>query len=355
MYAVLTFWVAEAETADLPVPVRTAVASHRAAREAIETCSCHVEFDLKITEPKREASQPCSCDYWFTPQATRAKMRDSGEATDAVWRDSVRDSVTHRSPTNQSSIGASKDKRPSRYIGRCDAWVRGLLVLNVPGTIQNVPLEQLVELAAKVTGGQSVKAGGRQLTLLTLSFPAKPPDATAWEIDVFLDPAVNYLVRQINYRARDVPNFDRVEQVTSFKECSPGVYFPERVEGSSGPIDTPGTVSTTVISNIAVNKPIPAGVMTFRFPEGIILSDGIRGTSYRITSDGRAIGPEIPLGKAPPPVREGASTTQPVSTSETTEEPKSATRWIAPAGVGLVLIGLLISVVRRRRRGRSGE
>src|SRR2546423_1919400 len=99
--------------------------AHRASRDMIGTCSCKVDFNVKLLSSDPPASQPCSCEYWSSPEAVRARGKNLDNVFDYVWKDSVREFIARSS--DASSRGAGRDRQVSRYLGRCDAWARALL------------------------------------------------------------------------------------------------------------------------------------------------------------------------------------------------------------------------------------
>lgn len=157
---------------------------------------------------------------------------------------------------------------------------------------------------------------------------------------------MNYLVRKTVYtQAKGA--YRREDEVVQFKECSPGVFFPERLVGRSGPGGNLDFHHQTLISDIRVNQPLPEGIFRLRYPEGIPFEDHIRGVRYLANSDGSPISKEEPLrsGRFIPPAPLGDDPPR-----ETQEEPKSATRWILPASCGILVVGLVAAFVRRRWR-----
>jgi len=154
------------------------------------------------------------------------------------------------------------------------------------------------------------------------------------------------LVRKTIYTQQTKGTYYRREdEVVQFKECSPGVFFPERLVGGSGPEGDFNFHHHTLISDIRVNQPLPENIFHLRYPEGIPFDDHIRGVKYRANSEGNPISKEEPLrsGRVIPAAPLGDDPPR-----ETQEEPKSATRWILPVSGGILVIGLAAAFVRRR-------
>jgi hypothetical protein len=138
-----------------------------------------------------------------------------------------------------------------------------------------------------------------------------------------------------------------------FKECSPGVFFPEQEVGRSYNHGTEHTSSTTEVSDLRVNEPLPKDIFRLTYPRGVILSDTIRGTQYRVDSQGNMMSKETPMGReAPPPDQ---TRTESEWATETQEEPRSAVRWILPVSFGIVTVAGVAAFVQRRRTKRGRQ
>jgi hypothetical protein len=105
--------------------------------------------------------------------------------------------------------------------------------------------------------------------------------------------------------------------------------------------------SEAINSAISINQPLPADIFRLRYPNGIFLTDSIRGTSYRVDPEGNPLSGEVPLGRNPPPST--VESAKPEHNSETTEEPRPWSRWIIPISICLILVGLALAVRRRMK------
>ncbi len=324
--------------------------AHRAIRESIQTLSCRVEFKGVVTSTGKD--QSCSGRFWYSADAVRANFSQFGKETDYVWEDSVRREVIRDSFGGKPVVGATRSRLNSRYIARCDAWVSGLLVLNLPNTSQSIPFEQLVSKATRLKGVEKRSVKDRETIIVRLFFDGTNDWPAKWDVEIHFDPQVNYLVSKIIGVATDSNGrYRREDEVLQFKECAPGLYFPERLAGRSGRDGNFDFNHTTTISEIRVNQPLPDGVFRFRYPHGIYLTDSIRGTSYRVDPDGNRIGPETPLGTVPPL----AAGEELERGSESVEEPKTITRWILPVSIGVLALAGVAAVVRRWRRATTAD
>jgi hypothetical protein len=124
--------------------------AHRTARETIRTLSCRVEFEIKVDPKDSPKIQTCSGRFWYSPDAVRSQYSEFGKDNDCLWKDSVRQSVVRETLGGQKVVGANRAAYAERYLTRCDAYIRGLLVLNVPGTIDYLPFERLLAKSTSV-------------------------------------------------------------------------------------------------------------------------------------------------------------------------------------------------------------
>jgi hypothetical protein len=212
-----------------------------------------------------------------------------------------------------------------------------------------IPFEQLVSEATRFTRAQRKAVDGKETIVVELFFEGTKTRPSAWDIEIQFDPTVNYLVRKVSYTTSGVKGrFRREDEVAEFKECTPGVFFPERARGQSGPEGgDPDFTYSVVFSDVQVNEPLPDDVFRFRYPKGVYLTDSIRGTVYRVDAVGNRTSPETPMGKIPPPPEEEPALQPPGQ--ETQEEPRPATRWILPVSLGILTMGGILFVLRRWR------
>jgi hypothetical protein len=262
--------------------------AHRASRESIRTCSCRVVFrgTIASTQSKTPKIESCSGRFWYSSDAVRAKVSDFGADEDWLWKDSVKKGVSRRTVNGRQAVGASRSNMASRYSGRCDAWARGLLVLNVPSQgIECAPFEQFVAHATRLTKAERRTIDGREMVVFRFFFD-KSGDYSPWDVEIYFDPALNYLVRKTIYSCPGPKgNFRREDEVVQFKECAPGLFFPERLVGRSGPEGDFDFHHTTEISDIRVNEPLPPDIFRFRYPHGVYLTDSVREAEYQVDAE----------------------------------------------------------------------
>jgi hypothetical protein len=216
----------------------------------------------------------------------------------------------------------------------------------MPEGIESVPFEQLAAHATRLKA-QRRPIDGRETVVVELSFDRSKDSGTKWDAEIHFDPAVNYLVRKVIYTGSwSSGNLRREDEVVHFKECAPGVFFPERTAGRSGPEGKFDFNHTTKFSDIRINQPLPKDIFQIRYPNGVYLSDHIRGVGYHVNTEGRRISPETPLeGRSVPPPPVGVAANS--AGTETQTEPRSATRWILPASLSILLFTGVVALVRR--------
>jgi outer membrane lipoprotein-sorting protein len=325
--------------------------AHRAARESIQTFSGRVEFALTMYD--KQGSKPslkhsCSSQFWLSPRAMRAKISENNENTDSLWDNSVRRSVIRTEIGGQPAAAAARDAFMHRHGTRCDPFVRGLLVFNPPNTSDFVPFEELLERATKLKKVERKQVGDKELILVQLFFDKSKKSDASISVDIYFDSGVNYLVRHVTYNFLD-SNYRWDDEVLEFKEHKPSLFFPERMTGSSQLLTNKakGYDSTTRFSDVQINQPLPGDIFNFKYPHGVSLRDNIRGSEYRVDADGNPISQQIPYVHEPPPP--GSAGDVPIPGTETQEEPQSATRWILPISLGILIVGGVAAFRRRRR------
>ena len=320
--------------------------AHRASREQIRTSYCRVKFE--ITTGK--ISQTCVSEYWHTGDANRLKAIENGQTIDYVIKDSVRQSIVQRENNKTNLVAGNRDSLPGRYVHRGDAWVRGLLVLNLPESGRSVPFETFVDLASKVEGVTKRTEQGREVLEVSLRFDPSNNRQRTWRVEIQFDPSLNYLVRKISHSIIGGPQFTRTEEVVQFKDCGQGIFFPEHIVGTSQTGEDNNGKSDSVLSDIRVNLPIGDEAFKLQFPKGTILTDSIRGTYYRVDADGTPLTKERELKARPSPSNSSDDSSQPVYVAETKEEPKPwFSSWLPWVSGALIVIGLALAVHRRRK------
>jgi hypothetical protein len=330
--------------------------AHRATREAIQFCSCKVEFRGTVDAAGGRPSQMNSCSgrYWYSPDMVRGEVTDPaiGGKAEYVWAESVRLALNHPTAGGLSKISVSRSKASSRYLPRCDAWIQGLLALQVPNTHDFLPFDGLLDRARKVNKVKKTTIDGREVIFVRLTFDDPFKKRVAWDVGVYLDPAVNYLVRRYTMEAPSIgkEGFSLQNDVVEFKECEPGLFFPTKTVGRNGP---PNYEYSATISDIVVNKPIPEQMFRLLLPGTMTVTDTVRNVYYQMDQSGRQISPDVPMPAKTIPPPSAAASEEPEVLHETTVEPRSLTSWILPISLAILIAGVAAAVLRRWRELRG--
>ncbi len=226
--------------------------------------------------------------------------------------------------------------------------MQGLLSINVPNTVECVPLDELIERATRVDKVIRQTSSGPEAVSAQLFFQKHSPEERDWTIEVVFDSSVNYLIRRAIYSADD-GHYRRQQQVVQYKEVTPGLFFPEHVVGTSENNSVQESSLMADFSEIDVNTPLPPGVFQLRYPHGVYLTDAIRGYEYQVDAEGKQIskGKALAQGTQSPISEEERI----VSAQEAKEEPQSNLRLILPVSLVLLLIGCSL-LIRRGWRNR---
>jgi hypothetical protein len=283
--------------------------ANRASREAVRTLTCRVKHVVKFADIARPP-QSFSSECWYSPDAIRIKTEHNGEHSDEFWKNNVCKSVLRHKVAGRQQVGAQLTSLAEMHSHpTADPFTVGLLILSLPGTAKQIPVERLVESASRIGRIERRAAGASDLVFVQLFFDKSDKVPAPWEVEILLDGQVNYLVRKTVYIARHDKVTRREDEVVDFKEFAPGIFFPIRVAGRFEMDGKMWSTVTAEISDVAINQPLPRDIFAFRFPEGIILSDAIAGSTYYVDSEGNRISPAVPFsGTPPPPAADGNDT-----------------------------------------------
>jgi RNA polymerase sigma factor (sigma-70 family) len=198
----------------------------------------------------------------------------------------------------------------------------------------------------------SVERNGRPLERVELSHARA-------DITIDFDPAVNYLARVVVARSKLAGGAGQpvMEQaVTEFSEVAPGVYYPAKVRC----VNTVTGEQTWGIefTDIKINEPISKESLTFQFPPQVLVMDKVRSGMFVTDAAGEPTQPAttkdghpllLATGASPGVARDDPEMPAPPSRYEA----GSLTRWVLPVALALLGAGIVLGVVRRRRRRRS--
>jgi hypothetical protein len=323
------------------------VAAHRSHRERIVTFSAQLSFEATTSDDKGRRSPPDQCTgrFWLSPAGMRFKCSEHGKTWDYVAVRSVRTTIVYR-PTGE--VGVTRMLMSDRHWHRCDPFARGLLALNLPGTIRYLYLEDLLPYSGSSPKVVEEIIGGEPLVRIDLQFNLSDQNAGKWFMSVWLDKQRNYVINRVVYRGDVAGNaIDREEWVDKLTEIVPGIFFPTEISARSGQNGQWITTRNTIISQIRINEPIADGMFIQTFPHGIVMLDSVTGASYRVDQNGSRIGEKTPLGGFPPPSLAGGAVV--VGKASDSEE-RNGHYAIIMAGVALIVVGSGFAMARYIRR-----
>jgi len=200
--------------------------------------------------------------------------------------------------------------------------------------------EQLGELLdeAELKALKATSESGEALIYLDIR------DTKDRRYEVWVDPGTNYLVRKLICHGSRVNTGYRIEQeVLSFREVKPGLFFPERVVYSLIISGDWMTKTEATLANLRVNETLPAGMFQHTFPPGTLVTDYEHGTGYTLGANGEPtkVGSFVPSS---PPVSVGTST------PPTADDVRWPWHWFVVGGSALmVVLGLGLMIWKRRR------
>lgn len=169
--------------------------------------------------------------------------------------------------------------------------------------------------------------------------------ATQWH-----DPTKGYLVVRRDLDAVDGSRPGSRNEVTDFVAAG-GVEFPTKATSTVEQPD--GTsVHTTTVTDLQINRPLPAGAFDLTLPAGTRVLDDVRKSEYVAAGpDWKPAGPEKPWSRVavvPPAAPADAPTRQSAA-----EEPHGWTWWLVAASGAVLVVGGAAAIVRRATRSRD--
>ncbi len=170
-------------------------------------------------------------------------------------------------------------------------------------------------------------------------------------ITIWHDPDHNYLIRKLEVANQSSPDKDTAE-IEDFAEPATGVFIPSkcRVDSYRG-----GKLSRSreaVLSDIAVNQPIPASVFTLpEIPPGTVLQDTVNGVMGPVGSDWKPQGAMKAMEQITlPPRSESAGVG---GMQQTAREPWSTGQVVLIASVSVLAVCVVLLLIRGVRARRS--
>lgn len=295
--------VATAAANDNPL-LNEAVVGNASTVSVIQTLYAKVNFKV-IPAGHQEPSLAYSAQYWREPGLVRVRDRclqgRAGQLIEFLRTEGQQRAVTRlpRQQPNTFTIGLriAKEWRPTILT---DVWKLALMGIPPMDTEEKPPLpisEALRQMKLKRVTAESGPNG--RLTRLTLA----DDDDT---YDVWLDPAVNWLVRKV-VRQRDKsprePGSRSEYTIADFREVQPGIFFPTKMTLQYEVNGKHSVTHEAEFSDVKINQlhqpPFPLKLPLYG---GMPATDEIAGTTYMVDADGKPTGKVKALRYAPAPV-----------------------------------------------------
>ncbi len=329
---------------------------HKAGRDSIHSLSCRV--NVKSKTPPNSISEIAG-KYWRSLDRVRVDTNSATIAESTVVRGDEITSFDRMTAGGATQAAATRRTKTDYPVSKCDLAGLSMMLLDIPGTMEFVSLEQLVAKATSCTASD----GGHRIRL---RFDPSPQKKSSWRVDIRLSPNVNYLIDRVEYRCEtsDGHVVYREHIVESFAEPAPSHFFPQRIQCNST-VDGKESASRAIeFSDIKINTAILDGVFQLEFPNNFVMHDEIRRSHYRIDSNGNRISAETPTktsssvapgvaGRIGSDRSSGADLERPTEVV-TTHEPISWSRFLLPFFLVLLTAVFAVLVARRlRTRGQA--
>jgi outer membrane lipoprotein-sorting protein len=314
-------------------------ARHREALARVRTLS----LDVSMVYTPAGSSPEMRGRYWRDGQRVRLHAEQDQRLTDTLVDTGQQRVLKRTAGSDEPPTGAitTPDARPSI----ADPDGLGLIVL--PQGHRR--LDKILDDARDVHGPTWVMRGGRELLRVQTDHYYTGAGGREYgpiEIELWLDPAANYLIAECEGRQ------DRIDfhgRITKFAEGGGGAFYPERVELSHFKAD--GSLRHRIdvtFSNVRINQPIATDVFRLTAPRGTKVHDAFRNTYYAVDESWQRAGQEVAsrqtVDPAPPAPAEAPTVTA--------EEPARTPPWVWGL-VGVSAAVLVLAVARRLRRSRD--
>jgi hypothetical protein len=326
--------------------VKEVARRNRTAVESIHTLSCQYS-KARYDESGRLVKKYGEVQYWRSGSNWRAKWTHEGR-----WCDAACDGQlirTRASVVGDPGTGGLVDKWNGLPGPHGDPWL-DTLIASV-GDTDKSPKPLLFEDKLSYPSKRSARreeVGGTSFVVVESVSEDGHVSGEHW-----FDPRANYLISRTVVTVRPGapkwpagnPEVGSRTEVTRFAEPAPGVFFPAevtKVRTMGGKFEYREVAQ---VKNIRVNAPLSPATFSLNHVPGDRVSDHLQGKRYTVGSDGKT---ETKLAIIGPP-------TPPVGVTELTEmkaEPRSVTSWLLPLSAGLIVVGVALAYVRRRRANR---
>jgi hypothetical protein len=318
--------------------VELARTSHTTSVESIRTLSCRVE----MTETQNGAVSTLAGEYKYGHGQVRLRYKNGETVVDHGLRDNRRVSLFSGGQAGGKAGRATIKSFGDEPLDKLDVLMLGLLRFVAPDGKSLVRFGGLLDQGADVRKVESTGPSGGDLVHIDL-------EHTTSRLSFWFDPKVNFLVKKHIVRAKQATEFRSELEVRRFVEVTPGVYFPEVIDGRHFAGDKPTHTQTVAFKDIKVNAPLNPDDLTVRVPAGVEVADVIQGQVYIVDSQGKPVGKVRPLYAtlSEPPAQPNDRGAVPLV--ETQAEPGRWSGWILPVAGGVLVAAGALWYVRRRR------
>ncbi len=329
-------------TAAVP-DIESVLDQHRASLGLIQSLTCRIEF--------RGASRVTSAEYFRSGQDVYIKETvKQGVGEILVKGAVVRTIATAPDPSSGGHSGGGIRADDGKEISECDVAARALLTVLEPNGVRYVPFAQIVTEASKVSPPREAVLGGKQVVAVDLILDRPGIIKGTWNATVYFDPAVNWMIVGTDHSISPTKErrILRMARAREMKEVRPGLFLPVKIElllvENGGPAQPQWM---TTISDLRVNEKVPESTFTLRYAQGLRIMDRTQNAMYKVNSRGERITP-LQLLQSGDIANERRG--RDVINAPTMVEPPSRTRSLVGAGLGIIVLGLFLKVVRTYRR-----
>jgi hypothetical protein len=338
---------------------------HRASRDAIRTVHATYEVQRWLGAHAQECSGTpdwvSKMEWWQDGEKIRWKetvtTSDPGKGAEpttrwtfdrdnAVWEGTATRIESQRCDGKERLKGATLSSFDPTEPIPDDLWDRASFALALK---PHHTVAELLDVPERVVEVEATEVRGTPYYRTRILFP----DSKKIEIEVWIDPKHNFLVKKWGWKPMaGETGFRNEHEVLSFRECEPSVYFPQETRVKSYWIGEDGSeklraVSRTRFRSVEINRPIDPETFVLAVPSGLSVVDLRNGTRYRLGPDGN------PADLRPAPV----AAKDPVFESVAAQR-RGMERWHFWTVVGVSLLlgaGVTAFLVRKRRRPVTGS
>ncbi len=267
---------------------------HMQAREAIRSLQCRCEIEVPAGREQspydgRETERPAKrvvIQWWQSEDVIRSRVEygDNSLSIDVLWKGGVLKTLRRQGV------------RPadSRFSGQIDGE-KALEIMESPWRLALFGWPDKSPLKFDSPTLKSIEPGEFKGAKCYRAVS----DWGSGGGEVWFDIRHNFLVRRrVTYPVATDRQSSISSEVLSFREGSPGVFFPESVERKSTSGGKTTLQDRVNFKDVKINTPIDPSVFQLAFPAGVKVADTVKGVVY---TTGPAEEPSGPTEPIPPP------------------------------------------------------